>query len=164
MGSFKAGAKAPAFTLAGMDGRPHSFQEALARGPLLVAFFKVSCPTCQYTFPFLERMVQQFHGRGIQIWGVSQDDARNSRSFAEEWGLTFPCLIDDYPYEVSDAYGIRLVPTLFLINTQGRVELTTDGFDKKDLLGIQQWFAKQFSANPPALFLPTERVPEFKPG
>ena len=164
MGALKLGTQAPAFTLAGMDGRPHSFQDALAQGPLLVAFFKVSCPTCQYTLPFLERMTQQFQGRGVQIWGVSQDDARNSRSFAKEFGVTFPVLIDEHPYEVSDAYGIRYVPTLFLINNQGQIEMTTDGFDKKDLLGIQKWLAKHFATNPPALFLPTERVPEFKPG
>ena len=164
MGALKPGTQAPAFTLAGMDGRPHSFLEALARGPLLVAFFKVSCPTCQYTLPFLERMCQQFRERGVQVWGVSQDESRDSRSFAKEFGVTFPVLIDDHPYEVSDAYGIRYVPTLFLINTQGRIEMTTDGFDKKDLLAIQHWLAKHLSTKPPTLFLPTERVPEFKPG
>jgi peroxiredoxin len=164
MGQHKPGTKSPTFTLVGMDGRPCSFQDALARGPLLVAFFKVGCPTCQYALPFLERLHQQFREHGAQVWGISQDDARSSRSFAEEFGLTFPILIDDHPYDVSDAYGIRHVPTLFLINGQGLVELATDGFDKKDLLAIQHWFARGFSVSPPALFLPTERVPEFKPG
>jgi peroxiredoxin len=160
----KPGSNAPAFTLAGMDGRQHSFHEALARGPLLIAFFKVSCPTCQDTLPFIERMYQQFAAQGVQIWGISQDDARSSRIFAKEFEVTFPVLIDDHPYEVSDAYGIIHVPTIFLIRQNGQIELTTDGFDKKDILGIQQWFAKHFSTKPPALFLPTERVPEFKPG
>ena len=164
MGALKPGTQAPAFTLAGMDGRQYSFHEARARGPLLAAFFKVSCPTCQYTLPFIERMQQQFAPQSVQIWGISQDDARSSRSFAKEFEVTFPVLIDDHPYEVSDAYGIIHVPTLFLINPQGKIELTTDGFDKKDLFGIQKWFAKHFSMKPPALFLPAERVPEFKPG
>jgi peroxiredoxin len=164
MGALKPGTQAPVFALAGMDGYLYSLQESLSRGPLLIAFFKVSCPTCQYTLPFIERMHQQFAAQGVQIWGISQDDARSSRSFAKEYGITFPVLIDDHPYEVSDAYGITHVPTLFLINVQKKIELTTDGFDRKDLLAIQHWLAKHLSTKPPTLFLPTERVPEFKPG
>lgn len=164
MGSLQAGSAAPAFTLAGMEGRSYSLREALAGGPILVAFFKVGCPTCQYTFPYIERIHQQFRERGIQVWGVSQDKAKDSRSFAEEFGLTFPILIDDHPYAVSDAYGLIHVPTLFLIDSQGEIVLTTDGFDKKDLLAVHRWLAEISAASPPTLFLPTERVPEFKPG
>jgi peroxiredoxin len=164
MGTLKAGDTAPDFRLKGMEGAQYSSREALARGPLLVAFFKVSCPTCQYAFPFVERIFQQFRGKGVEIWSISQDDARDSRSFAKTYGVTFPVLIDDYPYEVSRAYGIQYVPTLFLITPNGQVELVTDGFDKADFLAIQKWLGKQFSIAPPALFQPHERVPEFKPG
>ena len=164
MGTIKKGEAAPAFELPGMEGSHHSLQEALARGPLLTAFFKVICPTCQYMFPFVERLHQQFRSNGIQIWAVSQDNARDSQRFAREFGTTFPILIDDYPYEASRAYGIKFVPTLFLVSPNGKVELVTDGFAKVDLLEIQKWFAKTFSVQPPALFLPKEKVPEFKPG
>jgi peroxiredoxin len=164
MGTIKEGEAAPAFELTGMDGHRYALQEALARGPLLVAFFKVSCPTCQYTFPFVERLHQQFRAPGIQVWAISQDNARDSQSFAKEFGITFPVLIDDYPYETSRAYGIRFVPTLFLVSSSGQVELAGDGFSKVDLLEIQKWFGKHFSLNPPPLSLPTEKVPEFKPG
>ena len=164
MGTIKKGEAAPAFELPGMEGGHYSSQEALARGPLLTAFFKVSCPTCQYTFPFVERLYQQFRANGIQIWAVSQDDARDSRRFVKEFGTTFPVLIDEYPYETSREYGIKFVPTLFLISSGGKVELVTDGFAKVDLLEIQKWLAKSCSVQPPALFLPNERVPEFKPG
>ncbi|MFB3923861.1 MAG: peroxiredoxin family protein [Terriglobia bacterium] len=164
MGTIKKGEAAPAFELPGIEGNRYSLEEALARGPLLAAFFKVSCPTCQYTFPFIERLYQQFRPKGIQVWAVSQDDARASRQFAKEFGTTFPVLIDEYPYQASRKYGIKYVPTLFLIPRHGKVELVSDGFAKADLIEIQQWFAKSLSSQPPALFLPNERVPEFKPG
>ncbi len=164
MAVVKPGSHAPAFELPDMKGERHSIQQALARGPLLVALFKVSCPTCQYTMPFLERFHKQFAGHGAQIWGVSQDNARNSQDFAAEYGITFPILIDDHPYEVSDAFGITHVPTLFLVDAQGRIELTTDGFDRKDLLAIHHRLGQQAAFAPPPLFLPNERVPEFKPG
>lgn len=164
MGTLKAGDTAPAFTLKGLDGAQYSSREALARGPFLIAFFKVSCPTCQYAFPFVERIFQQFRGKGVEVWSISQDDARDSRSFAKTYGVTFPVLIDEYPYETSRAYGIKYVPTLFLINPKGQVEMMSDGFAKADMLAMQKWLGKQLSVSPPALFQASERVPEFKPG
>jgi peroxiredoxin len=164
MGTIRKGEAAPTFEMTGMDGRRYSLHDALARGPLLAVFFKVSCPTCQYAFPFVERLHQQFRAQGIQVWAISQDNARDSQGFVKEFGITFPVLIDDYPYETSRAYGIKFVPTLFLISSSGRVELAGDGFAKVDLLEIQKWFGKHFSLSPPSLFLPSEKIPEFKPG
>lgn len=159
-----AGKKAPAFELKDTEGRSVSLAQGLARGPVLVAFFKVSCPTCQFTFPFLERLYQQLRDRNVQIWGISQDDARQSLRFAKEFGTSFPYLIDEYPYAVSRAYGIKYVPTLFLISPEGQVEITGDGFCKADLLEIQNWFARHYQVKLPPLFTPRDHVPEFKPG
>ena len=39
-------------------GSEHSLEEILARGPALLAFYKVTCPVCQNTFPFLERIYE----------------------------------------------------------------------------------------------------------
>jgi peroxiredoxin len=164
MSTVTVGQQAPYFELAGTDGNRHRLGQALGRGPVLVAFFKVECPTCQYTFPFLERLYQQFRTQGVQIWGISQDDARDSQRFAKEYGVTFPVLIDDYPYKVSRAYGLQYVPTLFLIAPDGRVKLASDGFAKADLLEMKKSLAKHFSITPPALFHASDRVPEFKPG
>src|SRR5690348_10185421 len=116
MALISPGGKAPAFNLIGMDGKTYSTGDALPRGPLLTAFFKISCPTCQYTFPFLERLYQQFlkaGAAGIQLWGISQDNLDNTKRFAGEWGVTFPLLLDNAPYEISQSYGLTHVPSLF---------------------------------------------------
>jgi peroxiredoxin len=155
---------APAFDLEGADGRFYSLTAAVERGPVLVAFFKVSCPTCQYTFPFLERLHHEFAPRGGAIWGISQDSARDTLAFAREFGITFPLLIDDHPYEVSDRYGVQFTPTLFLVGRDGKIEVAGDGFSKADLLEVQRKLSTELSAAPAPLFLPTEQVPEYKPG
>jgi len=147
-----------------MDGKVYSLADALQQGPVLASFFKVACPTCQYTFPFIERLYQQFRAQGIQVWGVSQDTARDSQRFANSYGVTFPILIDEEPYRTSQEYGLEYVPTLFLIAPDGQVEISSDGFSKSDLVEIQKSLARHFSITPPALFLPTEKIPEYKPG
>jgi peroxiredoxin len=164
MATVAAGKHAPPFELTGLNGKLYRLAEALQHGPVLAAFFKAACPTCQYAFPFVERIYQQLRPQGVQVWGIAQDDGRASERFAEEYGVSFPILIDPYPYETSRAYALRYVPTLFLILPNGQVDLLSDGFARADLLEIQLRLAKHFSVTPPALFLPKERVPEFKPG
>ncbi len=164
MPTLSTGKTAPTFQLATITGGRLTLAEALSSGPVLLAFFKVSCPTCQFTFPFLERIHQQLHERGVQIWGVMQDKAQDGTRFAATYGVTFPILIDDAPYKVSRAYNLTHVPSLFLVKPDGRIEISSEGFSKADLLAIQKSLAQLLSAAPPALFLPTERIPEYKPG
>jgi peroxiredoxin len=56
MAALTTGAEAPEFELKTLDGKRVSLGEELSRGAVVLAFFKVSCPTCQYAFPFLERL------------------------------------------------------------------------------------------------------------
>jgi len=164
MPAIARGQAAPPIDLAATDGKKYSLKEALARGPVLATFFKVSCPTCQYTLPFLERLHQQLGNKGAQIWAVSQDNLKESQGFAKEYGLSFPVLIDEEDYAVSTDYGLECVPSYFLIAPGGKIEISGDGFSKRDLLAIQRSLAGGLAAKPPALFQANEKVPEFKPG
>ena len=164
MSVLKAGKSAPHFGLAALDGKKYSLQEGLKHGPVLAAFFKVTCPTCQYAFPFLERLYQQLRSSGVQIWGISQDGVRDSQRFAREYSVTFPILIDDYPYQISREYGLEYVPSIFLIAADGSITIESEGFAKRDLLEIQKSLAQALSASVGALFSPKENVPEYKPG
>ena len=164
MATLSAGQSAPSFELATTTGRPLSLAEGLAKGPVLLAFFKVSCPTCQFTFPFLERIYQQLSGKGVQVWGVVQDKAPDAARFAATYKVTFPILVDDAPYSVSRQYGLSYVPTLFLVDPDGRISIASEGFAKADVLAIQRSLAESLSATPPTLFLPAEKIPEYKPG
>ncbi len=164
MPAVAAGKIAPAFELATVNGGRLSFAEGLAKGPVLLAFFKVACPTCQFTFPFLERLYTQLREQNAQVWGIVQDSARDAERFASTFGVTFPILIDDSPYKVSRQYGISHVPSLFLIKADGGVEIFSDGFSKTDILSIHRSMAQLLTATPPALFLPNEKIPDFRPG
>jgi peroxiredoxin len=95
MAALTAGTQAPEVSLPTVDGSKFAWQDALKKGPVVAAFFKVSCPVCQYAFPFLERLHQAYGDKKIAIIGVSQDDAAKSKAFMSEYGVTFPVLIDD---------------------------------------------------------------------
>jgi peroxiredoxin len=137
----------------------------MERGPLVAAFFKVSCPVCQFTFPFLERLYKRYGGESVTFLGISQDDARATVKFAKEYGITFPMVIDDENgYVVSNAYGLTNVPTIFLINTDGSIRVSSNGFDKRDLETIAENLAERKKIARAPLFRPDEVVPANKPG
>ena len=160
-----AGNKPPGFSLKSLDGKEHSLNDLLQRGPVVVAFFKVSCPVCQFTFPFLERLHKHYGGDAATFLGISQDDARDTKDFAKEFGVSFPILLDDEKgYIVSNAYGLTNVPTIFLIDTDGTVKVSSMGFDKKDLETIAAELAQRRKIALAPLFRPDEVVPINKPG
>src|SRR5713226_7890752 len=110
MAAFPAGTKARDFSLpavsSGKDSGNFSLQAALKQGPVLAAFFKVSCPTCQYAFPYLERIHKAHGDKKITVVGISQNDQRDTGAFLKEYGVTFPTLLDNpNGYAVSNAYG-----------------------------------------------------------
>src|SRR5260221_12083146 len=114
---------APGFSLKSLDGKEFSLNAALQRGPVVLAFFKVSCPVCKFTFPFLQRLYKMYGGDEVTFLGVSQDNANAWREFANEFGVTFPTLIDHAGYSVSNAYCRTMVPTVFLINCDASVQV-----------------------------------------
>ena len=156
---------APGFSLKSLDGKEYSLNDLLQRGPVVAAFFKISCPVCQFTLPFLERLYKRYGGDGVTFLGISQDDARDTRDFAKEFGVTFPMLIDDEDgYIVSNTYALTSVPTIFLIDTDGTVKVRSMGFDKKDLEKIAAHLAERKKISLAPLFRPDEIVPANKPG
>ncbi len=161
--AIKTGIAAPDFELPSVAGKPFSLQDALSRGPVLAAFFKVSCPTCQYTFPFIERLHKLAGNGSVQILGISQDSREETEEFCKEYGISFPVLVDDNGYAASNDYDLHFVPTLFLIGNDGEIQLMSEGFCKADLLELQSNLNLP-NGSGEELFKAGENVPEFKPG
>jgi peroxiredoxin len=165
MAALPAGTKAPDLSLPAVDGGKFSLQSALKQGPVLAAFFKVSCPVCQYMFPYLERLHKAHGDRKITIVGISQDNQRDTTAFLKEYGVTFRALLDDpNGYAVSNAYGLTNVPTLFLIGQEGEIEITSVGWVKQEVEDINRKLAAAQQITLPPIFQPGEDVRDFRAG
>jgi cytochrome c biogenesis protein CcmG/thiol:disulfide interchange protein DsbE len=164
MTNIVAGNIAPGFSLKTFGGKEYSLADALRRGPVVLAFFKVSCPVCQFTFPFLERLHERYRGDGVTFLGISQDDARATSDFCKAYGLTFPVLLDEKGYPVSNGYSLTSVPTIFLVETDGTVKVSSTGFVRADLESIAAELSEGRKLSPVPLFRTDEKVPGSKPG
>jgi peroxiredoxin len=152
----EAGKPAPAFQLKNTSGDNASLEMILQKGPAILAFFKVSCPVCQLTAPFLERLGAN---NKVQVIGISQDDAKTTTEFVHRYNMTFPVLVDESKagYPVSNGFGIFAVPSVFVVEADGRISSAFNGFSKRDL----QALGDRVGVAP---FRPDEKVPDFKAG
>lgn len=165
MAALTVGTKAPDFEVKALDGKRFVLRDELARGPVVLAFFKAACPTCQYAFPFLERLEQAYGHKGIQIIGVSQNDPKQTAAFTKEFGVTFPVLLEDTDnYPVSNAYGLTNVPTVFWIAEDGEIEVSSVGWVKADFEAIGRKIAETAKTAPALVFKPGEEVRDFRAG
>jgi peroxiredoxin len=160
-----AGNKAPGFSLTDSAGKDYSLSTLLEKGPVVAAFFKISCPVCQFTFPFIERLHQRY-GKSATFLGISQDDAKATKKFTDEYGVTFAMPLDESGknYPASNAYGLTNVPTVFLIEPDGAISVVCNGFDKKGLEEIGASLAERQHVAAAPLFRADERIPDHKPG
>jgi peroxiredoxin len=165
MAALAVATKAPEFDLKTLDGKRFSLNDELARGPVVLVFFKISCPTCQYALPFFERLHRAYGHQGVTLVGISQNDAKETAAFNKEFGITFPVLLDDAPsYPVSNAYGLTNVPTIFWIAQDGEIEVSSVGWLKADFEEINRRMAEAGKITPSTVFQPGEDVRDFRAG
>lgn len=105
--ALKAGDRAPAFTLPDPEGKPLSSQDLLAKGPLVVTFYRGAwCPYCNLDLQALEEARPEIEGRGASLVAVSQQTAANSRKSQQSNNLGFP-IVGDKGGELAAKFRIR---------------------------------------------------------
>lgn len=150
------GARAPEFRLPRLEGGEATPGGTVSNGPALLVFFKVTCPVCQLTLPFLDRI----HTAGaLPIFGISQNDGEDTRAFMREFGVSFPMLLDteESGFPASDAFGISSVPTMFLVEADGTISHVVEGWRKTEI----EWLGARAGVQP---FRQDDHVPEWKAG
>ncbi len=147
----KAGDTAPDFTLTDQDGNTVVLKDMLAKGPLVLSFYRgVWCPYCNIELKALEEAVGNIRARGASLVAISMQGAADSRKSQRDNKLSFPILTDnagelaarfgirwtlqDYVIEFHKMFGVELpkihndgewnlpMPARYVIGTDGRVE------------------------------------------
>ncbi len=109
------GDRAPEFSLPDPDGRVVQSRDLLARGPLVLSFYRgVWCPYCNLEMQALQEALAEISQRGAELVVVSPQTQANSRRLARDHGLQFP-LLTDAGGAVADAYGLRFALPDYLV-------------------------------------------------
>ena len=125
----KPGTLAPDFQLTSIDGKTIKFSD-FAKGKYVVVDFWASwCPDCRKDAPEIVRMYERFHPKGVEFLGVSFDTDK------EKWAMGVEKLGIPYTQvselkrmaqsSVAGAYGVRWIPSVYLIGPDGKVLVST---------------------------------------
>lgn len=159
------GSQAPTFTLSdAAEGVQYRLDDAVRRGPVVLAIYKSSCQASKTAMPVLDRLARAYPAERLTVWGIAQDSANVTRSFARRYGITFPILVDEDDYAVSRAYDIPETPTVVLIGSDGVVRWQSSGFDKAAMAELSQRVAELLGVPPVDVLAGSEDVPERVPG
>lgn len=119
--------ESPGFTTDDAQGNRVDFTSF--RGKLVVLnFWATWCPPCRLEMPAMERLYQEFQGKGLEVVAVNfMESAEKVRAFAEEQKLTYPMLLDSQA-EIAESYGVMRLPETVLIGREGELIGKTIGY------------------------------------
>lgn len=132
-----------------------------AAGPVALFFYKVTCPVCQLAGAPTSRFERAYPGR---IHGIGQDPPEKLAEFERAYGLGFPSVADLPPYELSDEYGVRTVPTTFLVETDGSIRDVVESWDREGLNRLSKELASLLGTEAATISEPADGLPPFRPG
>jgi peroxiredoxin len=113
--ALKAGDKAPSFELKDPEGKPVASTALLARGPLIVSFYRgVWCPYCNMELQALQEALPAFRALDAQLIAISPQNAVNSRKSMRDNRLDFP-ILSDPGNETAAAFGLRFTLPDYLV-------------------------------------------------
>jgi peroxiredoxin len=150
-----AGDKAPGFTLPSVDGGAE-VSDPWTEGPTVLAFFKVSCPVCKMVAPMLTKLSEA----GVRVVAVGEDPPAAITAYNEQEGQRVTVsLSEGEPYDVSAAYGLEAVPTIFYIAEDGEILQALPGWNRDAWNAL----AAEAGATEP-LSTPDDGLRPFRPG
>lgn len=126
LGATAPGRQAPGFSLPGTDG---SVNLATFKGRVVYLDFWASwCGPCRKSFPWMNELQDQYSAQGLSVVAINMDKTREPAvAFLVDYPPSFTVAFDRQGV-VADAYGVRAMPSSYLINRDGRVQSVHWGF------------------------------------
>lgn len=127
-----AGQVAEEFALPDLEGKVVSLK-SLRGKVVLLDFWATWCGPCRIELPTIEALHREYKDKGLVVLGIDDESPEKPKAYIKSNNLTFPTLIDAQR-EVIAKYQIRAIPTVFIIDKEGRISSRHLGVSDHDLL------------------------------
>ena len=119
---------APEFSLKTLTGEEMSLANNKGK-TLLIDFWATWCGPCRESIPHLVHLHKTYQGQGLAVVGLSMDkgDPKTVDHFAKSLDIPYPIAIA--PEEIARAYGVNGLPTIVLIDKEGKIREKIVGFN-----------------------------------
>lgn len=122
----KQGKPAPEFALQALDGRSISLADLRGK-TVLIDFWATWCAPCVRSMPHIQKVHENYRDQGLVVLAISSEPPEEPRKFVKANGYTFTVLTDPGS-KVGRAYGVRNIPTTFIVDPEGMVSTRTVGY------------------------------------
>ena len=145
----KKGTAIPDFKLPDLKGKKQTLSKLVKGKYAVIDFWASWCPDCRKDIPNVKRMYQKFAPLGVQFIGVSfDDDASKWREAVAQNELNYPQVSELKRMRDSDvakAFGVKWIPSMMLVDKEGKVLLSTVLSDKMEVT-LTELMAKEMPA------------------
>jgi len=123
------------FQLKNLENQTNSFSELRGEKLTLIDFWASWCKPCLKAIPELNKIYAEYESRGVKIIGINCDGPRSMAKVAplsQSLQIKYPVLLD-INSEVMNNLGLQAFPTLILVNFEGKIIWTHEGYVTGDL-------------------------------
>jgi len=119
-----------------LDGTSVSLQ-AMRGAPVLLHFWATWCPICGITQATVDAIAADY-----PVLSVAMDDASPEQilAYMKDHGVDYP-VIHDPDYNIARRYGIRGVPSSFILDAGGNIRFVASGYTTNPGLRLRLWWA-----------------------
>lgn len=132
--------RAKSFTLANLAKEKVSLDSCLKRGLVFISFWALWCKACIEELDAFRPIYDEFETLGLQVLAISQDGPQAQgkiKPFVKSRKWRYQVLLDP-TNKVKDLYGVKAMPTSFLIDENGNILYQHTGYKKGDEKKIRE--------------------------
>lgn len=122
------------FQLKTLDNETRSFADLKGEKLTLIDFWASWCKPCLKAIPELNKIYDVYKSKGVEIIGINCDGPRSVAKVAplsKSLQIKYPVLLD-INTEVMNDLGLQAYPTLLLVNSDGKIVWTHEGYVNGD--------------------------------
>jgi thiol-disulfide isomerase/thioredoxin len=123
--AIRVGDCAPDWSQHDLAGHVHSTVDYRGK-VVLLDFWATWCAPCMIVSPQLQKLHDKYADRGLVILAVHYDDQGEPKRYMRDNGYTFT-VIDD-GLDIAKRYGVSKIPTIIVVDPEGRVAHRQTGF------------------------------------
>lgn len=133
MEALPVGTQVAPFELKDVEGNAHAFNPK-GSGARLLVFWSIFCEPCRAEMPLIQSFLEKYKTDGFDVITVVLDGgdlADNISGFIKQGKFTFKVLLDEETEDgslvVAEDYMVPGTPTVYLINSEGKITFATVG-------------------------------------